>query len=70
MLEESVHRPATLLSCTLYYACLVGVTPVWTKITGMTGPALPREQDLPESRDDEVEAEVLASLLDTLHKYL
>eukprot|EP00961_Rhodomonas_salina_P298224 3937882-Rhodomonas_salina.1 len=38
LLEESVTRPVTLLARTLYYTGLVGVTPVWSRITGMPTP--------------------------------
>eukprot|EP00961_Rhodomonas_salina_P150168 2022217-Rhodomonas_salina.1 len=70
MLEELVHRPATLLARTLYYAGLVGVTPVWTKINCMSGPAPQREPDSPESRGEEARTETPASLMATIHDYL
>lgn len=44
MLEESVHRLATLLSHTLYYTGLVGVSLVWTKISCML-PPVQRDKD-------------------------
>eukprot|EP00961_Rhodomonas_salina_P148359 1997037-Rhodomonas_salina.1 len=38
LLEESVTRQVTLLARTLYYTGLVGITPVWSRITGMQTP--------------------------------
>eukprot|EP00961_Rhodomonas_salina_P262740 3550508-Rhodomonas_salina.1 len=38
LLEESVTLPATLLAHTLYYSGLVGVTQVWTRLTGISPP--------------------------------
>eukprot|EP00961_Rhodomonas_salina_P292120 3932643-Rhodomonas_salina.2 len=78
LLEESVARPTTLLSRTLYYTGLVGVTPTWSKIVGMPDPMIrPKWGPLVGIQvegDDQHSSQQRASgqtrLLDTLRGYL